>query len=166
MALALAAAPALAPAREGRYSPAHPDIPSRVPHRGLVDNSAHEGCPQAEIRHSKGRRTVDTLHRSVGFGGACVSSPLMVDPVQLSRLAAGALATSDTLDDLASAVRQPEPDGPAVYGDTGAARSLATFQSLWAAEARLAAAASREFAEALRRSADSYLAADDAALRR
>jgi len=92
--------------------------------------------------------------------------PVVVDPSQLARLATAALATASTLDHLAAGVPAGAPDGPAVYGDGGVGPSMATFQSLWTAEARLAADAAQEFADGLRRSADGYRAADDDALRR
>jgi hypothetical protein len=92
--------------------------------------------------------------------------PVVVDPTQLSRLASAARSTADTLADLAAAMATREPDGPAVYGDTGAGPAMLAFQTRWAAEANLASGGAQEFAEALRQSADAYHAADQAALRR
>jgi hypothetical protein len=57
-----------------------------------------------------------------------------------------------------------EPDATAAFGAVGL--SVAAFQTLWAAEADMAAAAAGEFADGLRRAADAYHAADEAALRR
>jgi uncharacterized protein YukE len=92
--------------------------------------------------------------------------PLAVDPSQLAQLATAALTTARALEHLAAGVRASAPDGAAVYGDGQVGPSMATFQTLWTAEARLTADAAQEFADGLRQAADSYRAADAAALRR
>lgn len=92
--------------------------------------------------------------------------PVVVDPAQLLLLASAARSTADTLADLAASQATREPDGPAVYGDTGAGPAMQAFQARWVAEATLASGGAHEFADALRRSAEAYHAADQAALRR
>jgi hypothetical protein len=92
--------------------------------------------------------------------------PVVVDPWQLTRLATAALTTARALDHLASGAPTSAPDGTAAYGDGQVGPSMIAFQTLWSAEARLAADAAQEFADGLSRAADAYRAADTAAARR